>query len=162
MAIFRPVRREIAWPPWACRYRKSLDITRYGSYPEVVLLKRLTALLFILFLVGQVWAGVCNCMQSGMRGMACCKHKKVKGDSMRRTDCCDGPCGIRTSDRQPRMSADVTVRVDHGAEIPQPKFDFRPRAAAPFTNSFVYAPVRVPSQLSRPPNLYLQYRSLLI
>lgn len=124
--------------------------------------KRLTALLFIIFLAGQVWAGVCGCMQSGMKGMACCKHKKAKGDSMRRTDCCDGPCGMRTSDRQPRVFGDVSVHVQPKASLPQAEIDFRPRAAAPYGFVFIAGPLRVPAQLSRPPNLYLQYRSLLI
>jgi hypothetical protein len=124
--------------------------------------KRFTALLFILMLGGQVWAGVCGCLENGAPRMKCCKKKqKAEGDSMSRTQCCDSACGILAHDRLPRSQADAAFKLPVVADAIRVAFDFRPRSA--FRAAPVSRPnLAVPSRLSRPPDLYLRNHSFLI
>lgn len=126
--------------------------------------KRLTALFFILILGGQVWAGVCGCFNDGQTSrMKCClKKSKEKRDSVSRTKCCDGPCGLPSSDRTPRNSSDTGIKLPVLAEIPEVRFEFVPPTRTQSRPLLAFSAVWDPSQLSRPPNLYLRHHSFLI
>ena len=124
--------------------------------------KRLTALLFILILGGQVWAGVCGCFDGGAPRMKCCKRDKLKKDTISKKPCCDSVCGTPTNDLQSRFQSETAFKLPAIAEVPLIAFSFRPR-----TILFRPQPVRAnridwPAQFSRPPNLYIKNQSFLI
>jgi hypothetical protein len=95
--------------------------------------------------------------------MKCClKKQKSSSDSLSRTKCCDGPCGLPSDERAPRSVAEAFVRLPLILQIPEVRFDYRPQVAG-FTAPVVLKEhLRIQSRFSRPPNLYLQNHSFLI
>src|SRR5947209_20214456 len=80
------------------------------------MLKRLTAILFIFVMAGQISAGVCGCLGGDSRPQhSCCERKKSVGDALRRKGCCDdNDCSIRQSERLPQDRTNATARVTLG------------------------------------------------
>lgn len=128
------------------------------------MLRRFAALFFILILGGQVWAGVCGCFDNGRtpRMKCCLKKSKEKRDTVSRTKCCDGPCGIPSSDRTTRSSAEAGIKLPAIAEVPAVRFEFLPPVRTNSRPMVVAVSTKDPSRLSRPPDIYLRNHSFLI
>ena len=129
------------------------------------MLKRVTALFFILILAGHVWAGVCGCLE--MRGhqagkVSCCKKKKAK-PAVRAKNCCDAVCTAPMGERSPRSPGEATVKVPAPVTAAVEKLivslGWKPRLArAPLAPE-----VAVSSRpLFHPPDIYLQNHAFLI
>lgn len=128
------------------------------------MLKRLTALFFILAVAGQAWAGVCGCFKDdGANRHACCKKQRSDVTSMSRTGCCDTDCAISTSENGPRSTAENPVRISLKAQVTAAILPIFAPQPLPTDVSRV-APSRASRwhQYSRPPNLYLFHHSFLI
>lgn len=50
--------------------------------------------MFILVLAGGAWAGVCPCVDQGVKMASCCKSKKQQSDSVGKKKCCSSVCGV--------------------------------------------------------------------
>jgi len=129
------------------------------------MLKRLTAILFIFIMAGQVSAGVCGCLGGDSRPRhSCCERKKSVGDTLRRKGCCDdNDCSMRQSERLPQDRTNATARITLkiAAEPTMPKLEsFEPVALQSFVPSTTAVDHRLKN--SRPPDLYLRYHAFLI
>jgi hypothetical protein len=129
------------------------------------MLKRLTAILFIFIMAGQISVGVCGCLGGDSRPPhSCCEHKKPYNDMMRRKGCCDdNDCAMRQSERLPqdRTNATAKITLKVAVEPTMPKLEsFEPVTL----RSFVLSTAAVDHRLkySRPPDLYLRHHAFLI
>lgn len=133
------------------------------------MLKRFAALLFVIALAGQVWAGVCLCLKGGEDDahaamMSCCKREKADTTVMSAKSCCDRPCGESDGNELPRSASDTSFK------IPAPVLSAVEKLIAPLRRSPNFAarlPISkrsgdAPLQLSHPPDLYLQNHAFLI
>lgn len=130
------------------------------------MLKRLTALFFILALAGQVLAGVCMCLDEkggGKAKMSCCLKKKSIQNSISKKSCCDSLCG-QTSDTFPRSHSEsgvkIPVVVRKAVEKLVISLDTRSKSA-------MFSPVLKTTEnasplLFKPPILYLKNHAFLI
>ena len=131
----------------------------------LTMLKRVTALFFILILAGHVWAGVCGCLE--MRGhrtgkVSCCKKKKAQ-PTVRAKNCCDAVCTAPMGERSPRSQGEATVKVPAPVTAAVAKLivslDWKPRlarAALPLPET------PEPRLSTHSPDIYLQNHAFLI
>ncbi|HMS09184.1 MAG TPA: hypothetical protein PKE66_06860 [Pyrinomonadaceae bacterium] len=126
--------------------------------------RRFAAIIFVLTIAGNIWAGVCNCVETGGDSVSsCCKREKVQGTAMSAQPCCEELCGDEGFVNVHRANADAQVKLPIAKLI----------AAEPFVP---FIPVRIvqhspPSgaerliatpQLPRPPDLFIRHNSFLI
>jgi hypothetical protein len=129
------------------------------------MLKRLTAILFIFIMAGQISAAVCGCLGGDSRPQhSCCEHKKSVGDTLRRKGCCDdNDCAMRQSERLPqdRTNATAKITLNIAVEPTIPELEsFEPVALKNFVPTSTILDHR--PKYSRPPELYLRYHAFLI
>jgi hypothetical protein len=125
--------------------------------------KRFIAFLFLLALVGQAWASVCDCFASGSMRMKCCDKKRESSESrITKPSCCNSVCGIPLNDGSPRSSADAGVRIQLSDDLAQIRFDHDPVRSSVYRVAPRLSRVVRASQYARPPNLYIQFHSFLI
>jgi hypothetical protein len=131
------------------------------------MLKRFSALFFILAVAGQAFAGVCVCLdpQAAAPKHSCCKRPKKASASVASKGCCETECGqISNQNATRNASENYSVRFAPrtGGEVLSPTFwpplkeaTFRPQAlASPFLNDR--------HKFARPPDLYRRHHSFLI
>lgn len=128
------------------------------------MLKRLVALSFIFFIVGQVSAGVCGCLSRESRPQhSCCKRQKPTVDALRQKGCCDSDCAIQRSEKltQDRTSTSVKITSKAMAEPAAIKLEnFTSIAAVAIAPVVTVNDHRL--KYSRPPELYLRHHAFLI
>jgi hypothetical protein len=128
------------------------------------MLKRLTAIFFIFVIVGQVSAGVCGCLGSGIQPQhSCCRHKKSANDAIRQKGCCDTDCAMSRSERLPqdRTNTAIKITLKAVAKPAAPKLEnFAPIATQNIAPVVTVADHHL--KYSRPPELYLRYHAFLI
>ena len=128
------------------------------------MLKRFVAFLFILTIVGQVYAGVCGCVNGESSSKhSCCKRQNSAGDSVSKKSCCDTDC-IAKGTQQPTQD-----RTTASAKI---KFEATKQNTAVPTMAFerivASGIVRTPSvanhrlKFSGASELYLRHRAFLL
>ncbi|HQZ81830.1 MAG TPA: hypothetical protein PLR83_01300 [Pyrinomonadaceae bacterium] len=127
------------------------------------MLRRFAAVIFILALAGQIYAGVCGCIGGKSEAAhACCKPKTAIENSMQGTTCCETACAMSHSENI------VPDRLETLAKITIQAVE--PSRAVAFTfgeRSVLYkynAPTRVIRGAAsvRPPELYLRHRAFRI
>lgn len=128
------------------------------------MLKRLAAILFIFAVAGQVSAGVCGCLESGLEHQhSCCRHERSDRDTLRGKGCCDSDCAMTQSEKLPqdRASADIKLTLKAVAEPATLKLEnYAPItivSLAPFIASIDHR-----LKYSRPPELYVRHHAFLI
>ena len=128
------------------------------------MLKRLTAILFIFLIIGQVSAGICGCVVDNSQPQhSCCKRQKASADVLRQKGCCENDCAMSQSERLPQDRAGVAFKISYKAiaQPATPKLEsFAPVAA----QTIVLAATAADHHLkySRPPELYLRHHAFLI
>jgi len=56
--------------------------------------RRFAAIIFVLTIAGNIWAGVCHCVDMGGNSVSsCCKREKIQGTAMSAQPCCEELCG---------------------------------------------------------------------
>lgn len=128
------------------------------------MLRQLAAILFVFVIAGQVSAGVCGCFDDVSKPQhSCCKRQKLKGDSIRPTNCCDADCAMRQSERLPQDRAQVVDNIKQ-QQTSEPavvkRFSFEP-----FIMSFVPRPLPTLDhrlKLARAPDLVVLNCAFLI
>lgn len=129
------------------------------------MLKRFTALLFVLTVAGNVWAGLCGCMDgSDHPRSSCCDRPSAERDSVAAKPCCDEDCGETT------LSITHRVQADGSLKLPLPKYfgetavwasfsilEFQTKIAAFDKKLHIWH-----AEIPRPPNLYIHHSSFLI
>ena len=128
------------------------------------MLKRLAAFLFILTVVGQVYAGVCGCLDGGNEPRhSCCKRQKNARDSVSSRGCCSTDCMGQRSEtlvqKRTEPASKITLEtVNEPAEIPRMAFErvlaLDVARISPFANHRL--------KYSRAPELYLHHCAFLI
>ena len=126
--------------------------------------RRFAAIIFVLTLAGNIWAGICHCVDFGGDSVSsCCKREKVQGTAMSAQPCCEELCGDEGFVNVHRANADAQVKLPIAKLI----------AAEPFV-PFIRVriadlnPPRSPDrifgrpQLPRPPDLFVRHNSFLI
>src|SRR5690606_6635861 len=126
--------------------------------------RRLAVIVFLLAIAGNVWAGVCHCLDDGDHSSAsCCKRKFDAEPSFSAKPCCGDECGQSNTSVVRAVQTDQLTKVSFTLQ-PIDSFDFRPEIDPGGANAYVSgctaAALRVP--LPRPPDLYLIHRSILI
>ncbi|MBV6495104.1 MAG: hypothetical protein DYH05_07840 [Acidobacteria bacterium ACB1] len=127
------------------------------------MLRRLSAILFILALAGQIYAGVCGCMGGESEAAhACCKPKTAVENSMQGKACCETVCAMSHSENTVPDRLETIAKITFQASEPPtvPTFAFAPRSVVRTSNT----PTRVLLDAAhvRPPELYLRHRAFLI
>jgi hypothetical protein len=128
------------------------------------MLKRLTAILFIFVMAGQISAGVCGCLGGESRPQhSCCRHKLSTKDAIRQRGCCDNECAMQQSEKLPQDRTNATVKVSLKALI-QPAAltleNFAPVKRQSVAPTVVATDHRL--KYSRPPELFLRHHAFLI
>jgi len=128
------------------------------------MLRRFAAIIFVLALAGQIYAGVCGCMGGESEtAHACCKPKTAVENSMQGSMCCETACAMSHSENivpdRLETLAKITFQADEPAAATTP-FSFGTRSVAHNIN----APPRVVRDAAslRPPELYLRHRAFRI
>lgn len=126
--------------------------------------RRIAALLFIIAIVGQFYAGVCGCVGGGAQPRhSCCKRQKTVGDVISRKNCCPSECLLQPSEKplQDRVQATAKIKFETvKAAVETPRSSFERIVVVdvvrlpPFSNHRLKYP--------RPPELYLRHRAFLI
>jgi hypothetical protein len=132
------------------------------------MLKRLFAILFIIALTGQVWAGVCLCLDTGEEDahakMSCCKREKAQANQVSARPCCDEPCGETNGNKLPFSPSEsnnkIPAPVLNAIEKFINSFNRKPNYTAPLIISKRSGDRRL--QLSHSPDFYLQNHAFLI
>ena len=128
------------------------------------MLKRLTAILFIFLVAGQVSAGICGCVVDNTQPQhSCCKRQKASADVLRQKGCCENDCAMSQSERLPQDRAGVAFKISSKAiaQPATPKLEsFTPVAA----QTIALAAIATDHHLkySWPPELYLRHHAFLI
>lgn len=129
------------------------------------MLKRVSSLLILVALTGQVWAGVCGCFDDHNDSHSCCKPDKSGKDSLAAPPCCSADCDSVTGSQIPGKATDRVLQDSSSKEIaPEAKSAFRP--TPPLAVRSTIRPSKMPGhrlKLARPPDaLYLRHNSFLI
>lgn len=127
------------------------------------MLKRLSALVFVLAVAGQASAGVCNCPGfSTKKTHSCCKPVDSKVPVISTKGCCDPDCnvfGTQTADRSRIQASLKLTPIATGVVIEIPRM---------LSSAYVglWQPVVFPIdqrfELARPPNLFILHHSFRI
>lgn len=129
------------------------------------MLRRFAALLFVLTIAGNVWAGICDCFDGGNHPVSkCCKRERSDKDSVSQKPCCESDCG------QPGFNTVHRTQTDSGVRVPMPTdvVSIEPLLPEAINYRMVGdAGVRrslfeIRQQFPRPPNLYIKHHSFLI
>ena len=127
------------------------------------MLKRLAAIIFVLAVTGQAFAGVCGCFAIEGRHHSCCKPAKVTGEAVRPKGCCDTECLKRSAELTSQSRTEATVKINFEARpttAAVPTFSFEPVVADSYVTISQFADHRL--KYSRPPELYLRHHAFLI
>jgi len=130
------------------------------------MLKRVTSLLLLFALTGQVWAGVCGCFDDHNDSHSCCRPDKSGKDSLAAPPCCSADCESMTGSQVPGKNADRISPDAASKQIaPDPVSAFR--HALPRVVRLDVRPSNVLGnhrlKHARPPDaLYLRHHSFLI
>lgn len=129
------------------------------------MLKRATAFLFVLLIAGQVWAGVCGCLEDGdHERSSCCMRDRSDAASMNKIPCCESDCGDLDTQATPRTNTEnsmkLTLRDNPEAYTLTAVFKFVPFRAR--GNDLERPKGFVRPHLPRPPELYLRNHAFLI
>jgi len=127
------------------------------------MLRRVAAILFILALAGQIYAGVCGCMGGESEtAHACCKPKTAIENSMQGKACCETACAMSHSGNVIPDRLETLAKITFQAVEPTaaPSFPF----VAPSIVRNAYAPIRSLRDAAyvRPPELYLRHHAFRI
>ena len=129
------------------------------------MLKRFAALLFVLTLAGNVWAGICDCFEGSNHSESkCCKRDRSGKTALSTQPCCGDECGQGDFVNVHRTQADTQVK------IPLPTYivggdalKFGQIGPFEFEHFKRYLPGRdFRPHFPRPPNLYIKHNSFLI
>ena len=128
------------------------------------MLKRIAAFLFIFAIAGQVYAGVCGCLNGESRKQhSCCKKQKFAGDSIKAKGCCDTECMVSQHEKLAADRTDPAAKIKFQALIAPPALTRIPIRQVTATASL---PVQPLSELQRKyphsPDLYLHHCAFLI
>ncbi|HSI89279.1 MAG TPA: hypothetical protein VK918_09495 [Pyrinomonadaceae bacterium] len=126
--------------------------------------KRLAVLVFLLAIVGNVWAGVCHCLADDDHGRAsCCKREKIDDPAFSAQPCCGEECGPPLSSAIRAVQADQLAKISFTLQ-PAEQFHFQPKVESKGTNAYVPGDRAAARRLylPRPPELYLVHQSFLI
>jgi len=129
------------------------------------MIRRFTALLFILMVAGTVWAGVCGCF-TGADGQvsSCCKRKVADKDTVSAKPCCEEDCSTAGVVNIPRTQTETSIKISLPSDVLVVDqlatfvLDHTTVRRVEVTVSFVDKRLNLP----RPPNLYLKHHSFLI
>lgn len=122
-------------------------------------------MLLLLSLAGQVWAGVCGCVDETNDSHNCCKPDKSGKDSLAAPPCCSGDCESITSSQIPGKNTDrISKDLWSKQMVPGAKSAFRPTLPlADRSIEWLSKPTGHRLKLARPPDaLYLRHSSILI
>lgn len=127
------------------------------------MLRRFVAILFVLALAGQIYAGVCGCMGGESEAAhACCKPKTAIENSIQGKACCETVCAMSHSEDLVADRLETIAKITFQASEPAivPSFAFLPT----YTVHTSDAPTRILLRAAyvRPPELYLRHRAFLI
>ncbi|CAN5729723.1 hypothetical protein BH24ACI3_BH24ACI3_07550 [soil metagenome] len=129
------------------------------------MLRHFAAIIFVLTIAGNIWAGVCHCVEmSSKSASSCCKRPKIQGDAFSAKACCDELCGGAANLSVHRTHADSSNKIPAPNFVAAlPSIPFNPVSSINEFLSPVSAEVDIgPAQLSRPPDLYLKHQAFLI
>src|SRR5690606_9889529 len=128
------------------------------------MLRRLTALVFVLFLAGNVWAGLCGCIDGGDHSAsACCKRERSEHTSISPKPCCGSECGQPAMSNVHRTKSESGVKV-FGSHIPaEPVRSFVPMPLIGLEREPLFV-IQYPQDplFPRPPDLFIKHSSFLI
>lgn len=151
---------------FACINEKMLDKKHLASsYFKVGAMKRrFAAIIFVLTIAGNIWAGVCDCVEMGGDSVSsCCKREKMQGTAMSAQPCCEELCGDEGFVNVHRANADAQVKLPiTKLVVAEPFVPFIPvrivqQSPPPGEQSLIATP-----QLPRPPDLFIRHNSFLI
>lgn len=129
------------------------------------MLKRFAAILFVLTIAGNVWAGICDCIEgSDHPRSSCCDRKSSERDAVSAKPCCDEECGETSLVNVHRIQSDSSLK------LPLPRFvgetvnrEFCPFALVQTSSTGFDKKLHIwHAQIPRPPNLYIRHQSFLI
>lgn len=141
----------------------SCDISHGPSF-GCRMFRRFAVLIFVLAIVGQASAGVCNCLGFGEPKIhSCCKRERSETPFASSKGCCETDCTAITLARTDRSRIDTPVRIETKSDgrlgVLRPPFLDR-FAVAPRTAQVPFVDQRI--KYARPPDLFLLHGSFLI
>jgi hypothetical protein len=131
------------------------------------MLKRLSALLFILAIAGQAFGGVCECLnrRAAAPKHSCCKKSKVPAASFSAKGCCETDCGPIANTGVVRSSSEnstLNVAPKHTSEVAA-QIVWLPRSVAAASPTRPASPsIDKRHRFARPPDLFRLHHSFLI
>ena len=133
---------------------------------SVRMVKWITSLLLLLAVTGQVWAGVCACIEDHNDSHSCCKPDKSGKSSFSAKPCCSSDCESISSSQIPGKKSE---RLLSDAQSQQQISDVPGKSWFAFSIVDTRAYIPLPKlrgdrlKLARPPDaLYLRHHSFLI
>jgi len=127
------------------------------------MLRRFAAIIFVLALAGQIYAGVCGCMGGESEtAHACCKPKTAIENSMQGKACCETACTMSHSENTVPDRLETLANITFQAAEPSVVTSFTFEAPTIVLKSI--APMRTVRGAAslRPPDLYLRHRAFRI
>ena len=130
------------------------------------MLRRIAAFIFVLTVAGNVWAGLCECIDMGddHAVSSCCEREHSEQAYMAAKPCCETDCNELTAVSVHRQQSESGIKIPLPAHVlasspPVPALRMALSAGSMGIDaSFVDLRLGFP----RPPNLYLKHHSFLI
>lgn len=125
--------------------------------------RRMAALIFVIAIAGQAWAGICTCDPASQDVHSCCKRKSGAVNYLSGKGCCESSKCISTSE-SPSFTSGVTVPTITSVEV-------SPSFVIPYVKTVdpdIHRTVVTKSydgyhhRYARPPDLYVRHNSFLI
>ncbi len=129
------------------------------------MLKRFAAILFVLALAGNVWAGLCDCFEGANHSESdCCKRDRSGNTSISKKPCCGSECGESAFVTVNSTLTDTAVKIPHQAGLLSinPFFFESLGISHPDGSRSAGPHIEYHPQFPRPPNLYIKHNSFLI
>ncbi|KXK07360.1 MAG: hypothetical protein UZ17_ACD001000017 [Acidobacteria bacterium OLB17] len=128
------------------------------------MLRRFAAIIFVLALAGQIYAGVCGCIGAENKNAhSCCKPKASVENSMQGKACCETACTMSNSQNIVPDRLETLAKVTFAAiepASPVAAFDFSPTPAA--YKHIAPQVTAISAADLRPPELYLRHHAFRI
>lgn len=130
------------------------------------MLRRFAALIFILTVAANVWAGVCECieMDDSHAVSSCCKRDHANGDSFSTKPCCESACAETSFVPVHRTQTESTIKIPLPSDVigSASFIPILPHLKVSFVGGVDRSFVDLRLGFPRPPNLYLRHHSFLI
>lgn len=128
------------------------------------MLKRIAALLFVLAIAGQVYAGVCGCMDANDEAThSCCKRSRSSSGAIKAKDCCAADCSRPQTERPTQDRSNPRPQIKLQAVTPSvqlPAVSVERTSVTPLLTKQRLTDHRL--KRPRPPELYLRHHAFLI